>query len=499
MALYKEGLDKVIDTEVELTAANGHSMKAVKVFSHAIHYLKMEALKVITETTGVEFKGEEVQWVLTVPAIWGQASKQFMREAAYQANVASRDHDKQLIIALEPEAASLHCIESPMAGFVNGKEHGVKCSDVVARPGTSYMIVDCGGGTVDITMHRITSDKKLMEIHKATGGPFGGAQVDEEFEKLLKKIFGEKFILDYKNEYPPDWLRIIMEFEMKKTLDRISKGNDSRIRLPYTFTEFHTKQLKTSMAKSIEKCYPEGKVKINKEYLVLNSEIMKTLFKPAIGGIVKLMGELLSKKELEEVKCIFLVGGFSESLLLQAEINKQFSKYKILVPRDANLAVVKGAILFGQNPHRIQMRISKLTYGCEICSVFDPSKHDPDRTFKTEDGDLYAEGLFHRLVKVNEKIWLGKTIKYTFQPIHGDQSEFEFLFYVTEKDDALYIDDDHVRKEETKIVVKSPHVSMGKNRDIDLKIEFADTEIRATAIDTVSGEVTMTHLELEAR
>nr|XP_006818082.1 PREDICTED: heat shock 70 kDa protein 12A-like [Saccoglossus kowalevskii] len=281
----------VIDTEVELTAANGHSMKAVEVFSHAIHYLKMKALKVITETTGLDFKDEEVQWVLTVPAIWGQASKQFMREAAYQANVASRDCDEQLIIALESEAASLHCIESPMAGFVNEE----------------------------------TVDKKLVEIHKAIVGPFGGAHVDKEFGKLLKQIFGDKFILDYKKEYPPDWLRIIMEFEMKKTLDRISK--------------------------------------------------------------------------------------------------------------------------------------------------------------------------------VNKKIWFGKTIKYTFQPIHGDHSEsnFEFLFYVTETNDALYIDDDHVRKGETKIVVESPHVSMGKNRDIDLKIEFADTEIRATAIDTVSGEVTMTHLELEAR
>ena len=42
-------------------------------------------------------------------------------------------------------------------------------------PGTVYMVVDCGGGTVDITVHQMTNHKSghLKEIHKATGGPYG--------------------------------------------------------------------------------------------------------------------------------------------------------------------------------------------------------------------------------------------------------------------------------------------------------------------------------------
>jgi hypothetical protein len=36
------------------------------------------------------------------------------------------------------------------------------------------MIVDCGGGTVDITVYEmITESGKLRELHQATGGPFG--------------------------------------------------------------------------------------------------------------------------------------------------------------------------------------------------------------------------------------------------------------------------------------------------------------------------------------
>ena len=40
--------------------------------------------------------------------------------------------------------------------------------------GTRYMIVDCGGGTVDITVHEMDARTgKLKELHKATGGPYG--------------------------------------------------------------------------------------------------------------------------------------------------------------------------------------------------------------------------------------------------------------------------------------------------------------------------------------
>jgi len=36
------------------------------------------------------------------------------------------------------------------------------------------MVVDCGGGTVDITVYEMTSDGgKLKELHMATGGPHG--------------------------------------------------------------------------------------------------------------------------------------------------------------------------------------------------------------------------------------------------------------------------------------------------------------------------------------
>jgi len=74
-----------LNIETTLEAGNGRHVKALKIFTYAIHYLHKRALEVIQERTGDEhFSSRDIQWVLTVPAIWKPAAKQFMREAAYK-------------------------------------------------------------------------------------------------------------------------------------------------------------------------------------------------------------------------------------------------------------------------------------------------------------------------------------------------------------------------------------------------------------------------------
>ena len=53
------------------------------VFAHSLRYLKDRAIEIIRERTGDEnYNEKDIRWVITVPAIWRPAAKQFMREAA---------------------------------------------------------------------------------------------------------------------------------------------------------------------------------------------------------------------------------------------------------------------------------------------------------------------------------------------------------------------------------------------------------------------------------
>ena len=59
----------------------GKKMEAMKVFSAAIGYLKDHFLSTC-ENQLTDIEDSDIIWVLTVPAIWSDPSKQFMREAA---------------------------------------------------------------------------------------------------------------------------------------------------------------------------------------------------------------------------------------------------------------------------------------------------------------------------------------------------------------------------------------------------------------------------------
>lgn len=69
---------------MELEASNGQRVLAYLVFGHALRYFKDCCLRAINEGLmgGPNITVEDVRWVITVPAIWRQSAKQFMRYAA---------------------------------------------------------------------------------------------------------------------------------------------------------------------------------------------------------------------------------------------------------------------------------------------------------------------------------------------------------------------------------------------------------------------------------
>jgi hypothetical protein len=53
----------------------------MKVFGTSIKALMRHLFLTLTKR-GVEIEPEDIRWVLTVPAIWSDAAKQFMRKSA---------------------------------------------------------------------------------------------------------------------------------------------------------------------------------------------------------------------------------------------------------------------------------------------------------------------------------------------------------------------------------------------------------------------------------
>ena len=63
----------------------GKSVPAMKVFGTSIRAL-MDHLFLTLNERAIEIEPMDIRWVLTVPAIWSDAAKQFMRKSANLVN-----------------------------------------------------------------------------------------------------------------------------------------------------------------------------------------------------------------------------------------------------------------------------------------------------------------------------------------------------------------------------------------------------------------------------
>ena len=59
----------------------GRRYKALDVFARSIEFLKKECNNCL-EANNFKVSDDEIQWVLSVPSIWDESAKQFMRTAA---------------------------------------------------------------------------------------------------------------------------------------------------------------------------------------------------------------------------------------------------------------------------------------------------------------------------------------------------------------------------------------------------------------------------------
>uniref|UniRef100_UPI003AB09E7B heat shock 70 kDa protein 12A-like n=1 Tax=Centroberyx gerrardi TaxID=166262 RepID=UPI003AB09E7B len=468
MALYGKQLNR----DVMIAAINGKSMSALKVMIETLRYLKEHALKTISgNTAGRKFTASDFTWVLTVPAIWDPSAKQFMREAATEAGIVTEHKADRLVIALEPEAASVWCKKLPSDGFI---AETVDQNTLEQAPGTQYIVVDCGGGTIDITVHEVLDGGALKELYKASGNDLGGQNVDKKFKSFLKETFSDDLWDEYERNYPSEFQKMMYSFSVLKCVEE-----DVEISCPYNLAALAQKRQKIEMFfQTVQGAsWDDGVIKISKEK-------MKSFFDESLSGITKNLREIL-KKDLR-IEYILLVGGYASSVTLRKHINKQFgSQCKVLCPLNAQEAIMKGAVMFGRHPEVVASRKSAFTYGVGTCERFDESRHKAENKLSNEEGD-WCRGVFKKLVEIDQNVGWNETKEHIFTPIEADQTSATFPFYRTERKDPKYVDEwgiDPVGSFD----VSMPDTKRGMDRRIKLEIKFGSTEIQAIATDIDSN------------
>lgn len=353
------------------------------------------------------------------------------------------------------------------------------------------------GGTIDITSYEIQNDSQLKEIDRPSGGPWGGTYVDQEYIKFLQVLFGSDVWKAFEKDAPEDVLEIKRKFEAKK---RGTKHNDkTKTTIPYPQSLYSTySKLKnvTDFGNTLRDSKFSQTVTKTNEKLRYNPEIIVEFFSKSINSISSKVNELLSfaKRKGNHIEAILMVGGYSDSPILQERMRNDFKDLKIICPQDAVLAVVKGAVMFGHNPQLISERICPRTYGITVNVPYDERKH-PSKLKAIIEGKEMCSDVFKVMVKKGDPLVVGKT-KYDIlcNPTRSTDSEATVEVYESDSEYPMYTIDKGVKRLGM-LTVPIPDVERGKMRKIRIEMQFGYTELIVTASEDGSGEKKNTKFE----
>lgn len=219
--------------------------------------------------------------------------------------------------------------------------------------------------------------------------------------------------------------------------------------------------------------------------------VMQRFFQETVDSVIEHVANLLREPTVNGCAAIVMVGGFSESPMLQETVRKKFPSTKIIVPDEAGLAVLKGAVIYGHRPREIAARISKITYGVMCNQTFVPGRHPESRKVKNDEGEYKVNDVFNIYVKAGQSIGIDEEFKDTYTVAKADQDGMSVVFYQTTDPNPSFVDEPGCS------VIATMQLDVpgyGKDRGAEVAMKFGRTEIEATGVVKQTGQKTQIKL-----
>ncbi|CAG8527325.1 9812_t:CDS:2 [Ambispora leptoticha] len=439
-------------------------------------YLR-EMGKLMKSTISARWPGliyyQHVRIVLTVPVEYDEKIRFIMRQCAYDAELILTLESENLEFTTEPEAAAIYCL-----GNLN--EHPLKVGD-------SFLVVDCGGGTIDLTIRTLLPNSRLSELTESTGDFCGSTYIDKEFKKFLGAKIGKSALKLVEEKHYPKLQYLIQDF-------------CANIKLPFDGDEknWQDKEIDIEEICPVIMQYVKGEEREELEgcewVITLDFRTVKYFFDKVIGNILRLIREQLANSE-KTIAAIFMVGGFSESKYLLQRVRQEFNRQVpyISVPSYPVTSVIKGAVIYGLKMDTIKTRVLKKAYGIELYRDWTPDDPIEKMDVLNDQKKILA---FKKLAEKGTEVDVDQEFKNTSWPTFADQKVSSFKIYTTSKNDAKYCNEPEMNLF-GRLGLELPDVNLGLDRPVEFTLTFGKMETRAFARSLKSGTTAKASFRLE--
>ncbi|KAH9912668.1 uncharacterized protein B0H18DRAFT_1088342 [Fomitopsis serialis] len=351
----------------------------VEIFADYLRYLYRCATDFISEShpLGREVleSGTSIEFVLSHPNGWEGSQQTKMRRAAIMAGlIPDTEAGRARVHFVTEGEASLHfCIVNGLAG------------DVI-KGGNHIMIVDAGGGTIDVSTYKIMATSPMSVVESSAtdcvlqGSTFVNVRARALFEAKLE---GSRFA---------------SEEHFKSMVDCFETKAKPTFRDPS----------KSAYIKFGASCDFEDKYHIKRGAISLKGDEIAELFRPSIEAIQQAIEDQRDRTK-DGITMIMLVGGFASSPFLRSRLQEyaRTEGLALFCPEtQTSKAVAEGALWFHLD-NFVSARIAKHAYGTKASVAFDASLPDHTKrkanTFLSADGRPALAGVFSEIIPLEEE------------------------------------------------------------------------------------------------
>ncbi|RYP44143.1 hypothetical protein DL768_009378 [Monosporascus sp. mg162] len=328
---------------------------ATQVTADYLKQLWQHSMKAIEKAKGPSLiKAAPIHVVLTVPAIYQDYGRERMRRAAELAGILDKRplcEDTTLSFVTEPESAVMATL--PELDYRGDLE-----------PDDTFVLCDCGGGTVDIISYKVvqTSPLVIRECVEGDGDLCGATFLDQDFQLFMKKKFpgGTK---SWENAEPAAISKFLnSEWEHGIKCDFDGSDRTWILDLP---KRGKRGQLEVTSRSEIHEVFSN----------------VTTRIKGLVGNQV----QAIKKKTSKNPKFVILAGGFGRCPFIYASLREQYQGVTEVLQSDGERpwsAICRGAAMYGALRHgltdegvRVQSRVSRLSYGWRHNAHFVAGEH----------------------------------------------------------------------------------------------------------------------------
>lgn len=231
--------------------------------------------------------------------------------------------------------------------------------------------------------------------------------------------------------------------EIEHNKKKVHPTRDFKIclNIPTVLTKMLKEKHGTSLEEHINNINFSRKIHVKENQFIFTTNFSRSFFKESISKITTLIKSQLHSVTKGAPKTLIMVGGFSDSAMIQNAVKSAFRKMVVAVSKVPTSVVLRGAVNYGHHPMSISERILKYTYGVEVMRKFIPGKHPESKRIKTDRGD-HCKNVFSKHVEKHQAVQVGVSqVEQRYTPSHNDKTSACLKLFVSSDKNPKYTDE----------------------------------------------------------